>query len=39
MGVRFEERDLVRFLGEAYARYRERTPMLIPLAKPRRRDA
>jgi protein-S-isoprenylcysteine O-methyltransferase Ste14 len=33
VGVRFEERDLVRHLGENYRHYRERTPMLIPLPK------
>ncbi|UCG32702.1 MAG: hypothetical protein JSU68_13675 [Phycisphaerales bacterium] len=33
VGVRFEERDLVRHLGEDYRRYRERTPMLIPLPR------
>ncbi|MGM0633569.1 MAG: methanethiol S-methyltransferase [Pseudomonadota bacterium] len=30
IGVRYEERDLVHFLGEDYARYREEVPMIIP---------
>lgn len=30
IAVRFEERDLVRMLGQRYARYRQRVPMLIP---------
>lgn len=30
VGVRFEERDLLRILGEDYRRYRQRTPMLVP---------
>lgn len=30
IAVRYEERDLVRFLGEDYVRYREKVPMLIP---------
>jgi protein-S-isoprenylcysteine O-methyltransferase Ste14 len=33
IGIRFEERDLVRFLGEDYERYRRQTPMLLPLGK------
>ena len=28
--VYFEERDLVRFPGKAYADYRQKVPMLIP---------
>ena len=31
IGVRLEERDLVRAHGEHYARYREQVPMLIPV--------
>jgi len=30
IGIRFEERDLVRHHGSEYADYRQRTPMLIP---------
>lgn len=30
IAIRYEERDLVRFLGDDYARYRESVPMLIP---------
>jgi protein-S-isoprenylcysteine O-methyltransferase Ste14 len=38
VAIRFEERDLVRDLGERYARYREQVPMLLPGA-PRRGNA
>ena len=31
IGVTLEERDLLRVLGEDYKRYREQTPMIIPL--------
>lgn len=31
----FEERDLVRFLGQGYSEYRKNVPMLIPRISPR----
>ncbi len=33
MGVRFEERDLVREFGSQYAQYQATTPMLLPVPK------
>ena len=30
IAIRYEERDLVRFLGDDYSQYREKVPMLIP---------
>lgn len=39
MGVAFEERDLLRHLGDDYRRYRERTPMLLPWPRRKPRNA
>ena len=36
--IYFEERDLVRFLGQDYADYRKNVPMLIPGRSSRQRD-
>jgi protein-S-isoprenylcysteine O-methyltransferase Ste14 len=30
IAIRYEERDLVQILGDDYAQYREKVPMLIP---------
>lgn len=30
VAIRYEERDLVKFLGEDYVRYQEKVPMLVP---------
>ena len=35
IGIHFEERDLIKSLGEDYRRYRDETPMLIPWPKKR----
>jgi protein-S-isoprenylcysteine O-methyltransferase Ste14 len=34
-GLYFEERDLVRHFGQAYAAYRRQTPMLLPVGRRR----
>jgi methanethiol S-methyltransferase len=39
VGVHFEERSLLRELGESYARYRSEVPMLLPWPRPRREKA
>jgi methanethiol S-methyltransferase len=36
VGVHFEERSLLRELGESYARYRAEVPMLLPWPRPSR---
>jgi protein-S-isoprenylcysteine O-methyltransferase Ste14 len=30
IAIRYEERDLVQILGDDYAQYRKKVPMLIP---------
>jgi protein-S-isoprenylcysteine O-methyltransferase Ste14 len=30
IAIRYEERDLVKILGEDYVKYQEKVPMLIP---------
>jgi protein-S-isoprenylcysteine O-methyltransferase Ste14 len=33
IGVRYEERDLVRIFGSTYQAYRQRVPMLLPVPR------
>ena len=35
IAIRWEERDLVHSLGDAYRRYRETTPMILPFSRKR----
>lgn len=36
VAIQFEERDLVRFYGETYSRYRKEVSMIFPLRRPRK---
>lgn len=33
IAIQFEEHDLIGYFGDAYRRYREQTPMLVPFSK------
>jgi hypothetical protein len=38
MAIQFEERNLIRFYGDAYRRYREQASMILPLRFPQRKS-
>ena len=38
LAIQFEERDMIRFYGDAYRNYRRQIPMIIPLGLGKRKS-